>query len=154
MRKTGVKPPSGFLDLTLNDMQYDYFIASRFRNKDAVLDLTARLRGKGKSVYCFLEDYDDSQSPEEYMQKFETIPNWREDASVKDMFEKDMNALKDSETLVLLLPAGKSAHIEAGVAYGMGKNCVVIGEQKEAESLYLIFNEFYNTIDEFVASLD
>lgn len=135
-------------------MHYDYFIASRFRNKEAVLLLTSQLRQKNKSVYCFVEEYDDSQTPEEYMQKFESIPNWRDDASVKAMFEKDMNALKNSETLILLLPAGKSAHIEAGAAYGMEKKCIVIGEQKEAESLYRIFNESYESIDEFIGSLD
>lgn len=134
-------------------MQYDFFIASRFRNKEAVLNLTAKLRAKNKSVYCFVEEYDDSKSPEEYMQQFESIPNWQEDVSVKAMFEKDMSALRDSGSLVLLLPAGKSAHVEAGAAYGMGKKCIVIGEQKEAESLYLIFSEFYDSVEEFVGSL-
>lgn len=147
------KPPNGSLDLILNDMQYNYFIASRFRNKESVLDLTEKLRAKGRTVYCFVEDYDDNQSPEEYMQKFENIPDWREDQSVKDMFEKDMNALKYSDALILLLPAGKSAHVEAGAAYGMGKKCIVIGEQKEAESLYLIFNESYNSVEEFLENV-
>lgn len=134
-------------------MHFDFFIASRFRNKQAVLDLTEKLRQKGKTVYCFVEEYDDSQTPEEYMQKFENIPNWREDASVKTMFEKDMQALRNSDALILLLPAGKSAHVEAGAAYGFGKKCILIGEQKEAESLYLIFEEVYQSIDEFVESL-
>jgi|GEM_PF-3631094 len=33
------------------------------------------------------------------------------------------------------------------------KTCILIGEQKEAESLYLIFDEFYKTVDEFIESL-
>jgi len=53
----------------------------------------------------------------------------------------------------MLLPAGKSAHIEAGIAYGMGKKCILIGEQKEAESLYLIFDKYYSTIDAFIESI-
>ncbi len=36
---------------------------------------------------------------------------------------------------------------------GWAKKCIVIGEQKEAESLYLIFDMFYSTTDEFVESL-
>jgi len=134
-------------------MTYDYFISSRFRNKAAVLELTKKLRDKGKRVYCFVEDYDDEQTPEEYMQKFESIPNWREDKGVREMFEKDMQALKDSEALILLLPAGKSAHIETGAAYGFGKKCILIGEQKETESLYLLFDEFYHSIDLFIKDL-
>jgi hypothetical protein len=131
-------------------MQYDYFISSRFRNKAEVLSLTKKLRDHGKKVYCFVEDYDDEQTPEEYMQKFEKIPNWRENTGVRKMFEDDMQALRDSESLVLLLPAGKSAHMEAGAAYGMGKKCILIGEQKETESLYLLFSESYDSIDEFI----
>ena len=143
-------------------MHYQYFIASRWRNKESVLELTAKLREKGKSVYCFIEG-DGTQNeilatkhdttPEEYMQKFENLPDWQNNNDLREIFEGDMNALKAAENLILLLPAGKSAHIEAGTAYGMKKNCIVIGEQKEAESLYLIFNKFYNSIDDFIASL-
>ena len=53
----------------------------------------------------------------------------------------------------MLLPAGKSCHVEAGVAYGLGKKCILIGEQKEAESLYLIFNEVYATENDFLKTL-
>ncbi len=92
--------------------------------------------------------------PEETMEEYELTHNWWNSKMVKDIFKKDMKALKESEILLLLLPAGKSSHIEAGVAYGMGKKCIVIGDQREAESLYLIFNEHYSTIGEFISSLD
>lgn len=134
-------------------MKYDYFIASRFRNKHTVLELTRLLRGKKKTVYCFVEDHEEDSTPEVYMQTFENTPDWRNAPMIREMFEKDMNALRDSEALILLLPAGKSAHVEAGVAYGMEKKCIVIGEQKEAESLYLIFTEFYTSIEEFIKNL-
>lgn len=52
------------------------------------------------------------------------------------------------------MPAGKSAHIEAGIAYGLGKKLVLIGEQKKTESHYLIFDEFYKSIDDFLTSLN
>jgi len=135
-------------------MRYDYFIASRFRNKQAVLELTRLLREKGKTVYCFVEDYDEVSTPEEYMQTFENTPDWKNAPVVREMFEKDMTALRNSDTFILLLPAGKSAHVEAGAAYGMGKKCIVIGEQKEAESLYLIFNEFFTSSEEFIKTLN
>ena len=135
-------------------MKYDYFIASRWRNRDSVLNLFNKLSAKGKSVYCFLvtdPHHSIHEDPEETMKSFESTGNWRTDSMIKDIFERDMDGLKNSQTLLLLLPAGKSAHMEAGIAYGMGKRCIVIGEQKEAESLYLIFNEFYPSIDKFVS---
>ncbi len=143
-------------------MKYQYTIISRWRNKDVVMELTEKIRQKGKTVYSFIEgdgsnhalkDHEQKYQPEEFMQKFESILDWKNDPGVKEIFNIDMQALKDSETVILLLPAGKSSHIEAGVAYGLGKNLIVIGEQKETESLYLIFNEFYNTIDDFINSL-
>lgn len=146
-----------------NHMKYNFFIAARWRNKDKVMELAKKIESKGKTVYNFVEgdgteyelkDSEKKYSPEEFMNKFESIPNWRSDPKVQEIFDVDMNALKESEKLVLLLPAGKSAHIEAGVAYGMGKHCVVIGEQKETESLYFIFSEFYENIDDFIASLN
>jgi hypothetical protein len=143
-------------------MKYQYFIASRWRNKDAVLDLTRKLEARGRTVYNFIEadgrDYelknkDQSHDPEKFMKDFESISNWQESKAVKEIFDIDMNALKDSETIIVLLPAGKSAHIEAGVSFGMGKKTILIGEQKETESLYLIFDEMYPTVEEFLNSI-
>lgn len=137
-------------------MKYQYFVASRWRNRDTVLNLVQKLRSKGKSVYCFMETdnyHSVDEDPEQVMKEFESTENWKHSEMVKSIFKKDMDALKDSEALILLLPAGKSAHIEAGTAYGMNKRCILIGEQKEAESLYLIFDEDYATIDEFIKNL-
>jgi len=147
----------------LTTMEYQYFIASRWRNKEIVEELTEKIRNKGKTVYCFLEEETNNSeikitkedlSPDDFMNKFESIPDWKNNPEVRKIFEIDMSALKNSEKLILLLPAGKSAHIEAGVAYGMGKTCIVIGEQTEAQSLYLIFNKFYNSIDDFISTLN
>lgn len=136
--------------------KYEYFISSRLRNRDTIRDLLKKLRAKGKTVYYFMETdtyHAENADPEKTMKEFESTPDWRNDKMVIDIFEKDMLALRESEKLILLLPAGKSSHIEAGTAYGLGKKCIVIGEQKEAESLYLIFNEHYPTIDSFIESL-
>ena len=138
-------------------MRYDYFIACRWRNRDNVLDLADKLRAKGKIVYtCFDSEQslaDKKKDPEEAMQEFEATENWESDENVRKIFDTDMNALRNSQNLILLLPAGKSAHIEAGAAYGMGKRCILIGEQKEAESNYLIFNELYPTADKFINNI-
>lgn len=142
-------------------MHYDYFVASRWRNKEAVLELARKMREKGKAVYTFIEgdgekyelkDVHEKYTPEEFMKHFESR-DWQNDHAIREVFEVDMDALKKSESVILLLPAGKSAHIEIGVAYGLGKKCILIGEQKEAESLYCIFDEVYSTIDAFVVSL-
>ena len=138
-------------------MRFDYFIACRWRNRDNVLDLADKLRAKGKSVYtCFDGEQslaDKEKNPEEAMQEFEATENWESDENIRKIFDTDMNALRNSQNLILLLPAGKSAHIEAGAAYGMGKHCILIGEQKEAESNYLIFDESHQSAEDFIKSI-
>ena len=59
-----------------------------------------------------------------------------------------MEAEKNSENFLLVLPAGKSGHIEAGVAYGMGKKCYAIGEFDATDSLYNIFEEIFSSKEE------
>ena len=45
--------------------------------------------------------------------------------------------------MLLVLPAGKSAHIEAGIGYGLGKKCYAIGEYEATDSLYNIFEYIF-----------
>ncbi|HSD98477.1 MAG TPA: hypothetical protein VLB73_02130 [Patescibacteria group bacterium] len=141
-------------------MQYDYFVASRYRNKEEVLRLVHALEGKGKKVYSFIETEASTKhvgsvsgDVEEQMKYYEARENWQKDPAIREIFESDMEALRNSDALILLLPAGKSAHVEAGAAYGMDKKCFLIGEQKETESLYLIFDKTYPTIESFLASI-
>jgi hypothetical protein len=139
-----------------DDQKYDFFVSGRWRNRENVLDLTHKIREKGYKVYCFLEaDHSAARlhnDPEKDMKEFEKR-DWRNDLYVKEVFHNDMEGQRKSNVFVMLLPAGKSCHIEAGAAYGMGKKCVLIGEQKEAESLYLIFNEMHETVDDFLETI-
>lgn len=136
--------------------KYDFFISGRWRNRDAVLDFTRKIREKGYRVYCFLEAAHSAAfvqaDPEQSMNQFEKR-DWRSDPYVQEIFKNDLDGEKASETFVMLLPVGKSCHIEAGIAYGLGKKCILVGQQKEAESLYLIFSESYETVDEFLATI-
>ena len=54
---------------------------------------------------------------------------------VLNIFNQDLENEKASKNLLLVLPAGKSGHIEAGIAYGMGKKCYAIGKFDTTDSL-------------------
>ncbi len=134
-----------------------YFIASRWRNR-AILDpLVAKIRAAGHEVFYFVEKTTTNHAreldPEEYMKQYEAIQNWREDPHCREIFEQDLAGLKQCDTLLLILPAGKSAHMEAGIAHGLGKPCILVGPVEETESLYLAFDKWYPSIDEFIQSL-
>lgn len=53
-------------------------------------------------------------------------------------FEADMRALEECDACVLVLPCGRSAHLEAGIAIGQGKPvCILLNESFEPELMYL-----------------
>jgi hypothetical protein len=135
--------------------KYDYFIAGRWRNYEEVQKVLTAVREHGDSAYCFIENlYEGSKiefkrdkSIEDIMQEVESLP--KEDAFLKHIFETDMQAQRNSEKFILVLPAGISGHVEAGAAYGMGKKCYAIGVPEKTEPLYGVFDEIFPDIASF-----
>ena len=75
------------------------------------------------------------------------------DEGVLNIFNEDLEGEKNSNNFLLVLPAGKSGHIEAGIAYGLGKKCYAIGEYDATDSLYNIFEKIFdneNDLEEFL----
>lgn len=66
-------------------------------------------------------------------------------------FERDMRHLEEAEAVILLLPCGKSAHLEAGWAVGSGKPTVVYApEDLQPELMYGMFGQLITDIDELM----
>lgn len=127
---------------------YKFFIAGRARNKDYILKICDIFDKEKISYYCFLKNEDScnsygnkNQNIEEKQQEFEKLG--LKSKIVLNIFNEDMNAEKNSENFLLILPAGKSGHIEAGVAYGLGKKCYALGEYDTTDSLYNIFEKIF-----------
>jgi len=74
---------------------------------------------------------------------------------VKEAFHADMNALKSAEATVLVLPCGRSAHLELGYAVGAGQKTIVLLDEpiSEPELMYLMCTSICLNIDEVVAVL-
>lgn len=64
-----------------------------------------------------------------------------------------MDGLKNADTIVMLLPAGLAAHMEAGASFGFGKKMILIGEVEKPETLYLMFDERYPDIESFLETI-
>lgn len=138
-------------------MATDYTILSKFRNKENVEKLVMALNEKGKSCYNFCElpadkDHPDA-SPEEQMMVFEKTENFFDDAYFRKVFEMDLEGLKNAQKVIVLLPAGNSVHVEVGIAYGLGKPLILIGKPEKPETLYLIFEERYDMVDDFLKTV-
>jgi len=120
--------------------KYDFYVAGRWRNKDMVEHVVKSVRGVGYSVFSFLEnDYSDVLQQlglgSDAMKSENTEKLPLSHPLIRAIFEKDMQGIKDSGSLLLVLLAGIAGHIELGVAYGMGKKCYAIGQPEKTETL-------------------
>ena len=105
--------------------KYEFFIAGRARNKENILKICDLFDKYNIKYYCFLKS-----------------------EVVLKLFNSDLEGEKKSKNLLLVLPAGKAAHIESGIAYGLGKKCYAIGEYDATDTLYNIFEEIFSNEDE------
>ena len=127
--------------------KYKFFIAGRTRNRENILKLCEIFDELNISYYCFLKNEESHKEAgldmydNNLADKFEALG--LEDPSVRIIFEHDLDGLKNSENLLLVLPAGKSAHIESGIAYGLSEKCYAIVEYDVTDSLYLIFDKIF-----------
>lgn len=140
--------------------RYDFFIAGRWRNYAEVKKVLDLVRANGNSAYCFIEnlyegskiEFRQDESIESIMQKLESLP--KDDEFIKHIFENDMQAQRNSDNFLLVLPAGISGHVEAGASYGMGKKCFAIGVPEKTETLYGIFDEIFPDIQSLESWLE
>ena len=138
--------------------KYDFFIAGKTRNKDNILKICDIFDAHNISYYFFLKNDDtmkrygdDNKSDEENMEVFESL-DLKSDVVLK-IFNEDLENERASKNFLLVLPAGKSGHIEAGIAYGMGKKCFAIGEFDATDSLYNIFESIFKDNNQLEAFL-
>ena len=139
-------------------MEKEFFIAGKTRNKENILKICDIFDKYDVSYYCFLKNDntmnsygEEGQNEEEKMATFENLDLKSE--IVLNIFKQDLDNEKACKNLLLVLPAGKSGHIEAGIAYGMGKKCYAIGEFDATDSLYNIFETIFkdnNELEEFL----
>jgi nucleoside 2-deoxyribosyltransferase len=71
-------------------------------------------------------------------------------------FQSDMDALQSCDACVLVLPCGRSAHLELGYAVGAGKPTFVLAEEivDEPELMYLMCSNVVTSLGTLLDLLD
>lgn len=120
------------LDQPSSGAPRNIYLASSWRNP-IFFDVLGDLRGDGHRVYNFR-----APLPSNYGFSWDQIdPKWRSWTAAQYLealrtpraqegFELDKAGLDWCDTCVLLLPSGRSAHIEAGYAAGAGKQLITL----------------------------
>lgn len=132
----------------------DFVIVGRTRNIPKILEVCDALNSIGKTYYCFAKNeashqkagFDLHSHPDALATSYENTKLTSD--AIRTIFEDDLDGLKSADNLIMVLPAGKSSHIEAGIAYGLGKKCYAIGPYEKSDSLYLIFEKIFADLDE------
>ncbi|TKC18946.1 nucleoside 2-deoxyribosyltransferase [Robertmurraya kyonggiensis] len=95
-----------------------FYIASGLQNKDMVRFVSQRLKEMG-----FIHTYDWTQN--EQAATFEEL---------REIGQKEKNAVLESDFLIVLLPGGKGTHIEFGIALGHGKKIYLYASDNEVDN--------------------
>lgn len=108
------------------------YIASSWKNEVEVIQLAIILRDEGYEVYAFCEREIGHFvfSPHDFQGDITKIT--AKEAMKQEVFttiyRSNKAGLDWSDTVVILLPAGKSTHLEGGYAVGRGKQLFVLGD--------------------------
>jgi hypothetical protein len=76
------------------------------------------------------------------------------DVRVTKGFERDMDALRGCDALVMVQPCGRSAALELGWAAGAGKATVVLLADGEAELMLKVADHFCLDVSEVLSTLE
>ncbi len=68
-------------------------------------------------------------------------------------FAEDMSAIEAADAIVLVMPCGRSAHLEFGYAVGKGKLGIILLSDGEPELMYRMADNVCTTLGEVVAAL-
>lgn len=140
------------------------YVASSWKNEERQQAMVRLLRAAGCEVYDFRKDPDGREGFTSWELLGEGSPNAWDTRRFRDIltsslraygyFTRDMDALRAADACVLVLPCGKSAHLELGWAAGAGKRSVVLLEPgTEPELMYLMADAVCVTATEVLAAL-
>lgn len=136
------------------------YIATSWKNAFACRTLAELLRKHGHEVYDFTDPKCNKHvfSMAEYLKKIKingivdlkpediTQSMLNSMSAARNAYESDIAGVQWSDCVVMFLPCGNSAHMEAGYAKGAGKKLYITGTQKpgDYDVMRLMADGFYN----------
>ena len=146
------KPREYYMNTPVSSVHRVY-VASSWRNERQP-EVVEYIRREGHEVYDFRHPEPDDGG----FHWSEIDPAWKSwhpegfrdalyDPLVSDHFEKDFRAMKWATAFVLVMPCGRSAHLETGWAVGAGKPVVILLSDGEPELMYKMVSSVVTSLD-------
>lgn len=116
------------------------YLASSWKNQSTVLKMAEILEKEGFEVDAFCRSTDNRYSfhwselvdSEDDLAKYDAI-EMLADPRTQRAFNEDKKWLDWSECVLMILPCGRSSHLEAGYAKGQGKLLYIYGQMPKGE---------------------
>lgn len=107
------------------------YLATSWKNEVIIKELAALLREYGHEVDCFAD-----ASKGRYVFHFSEIGpahtldaiQFLNDPRSRKAFLEDKKHIDWADLVIMVLPCGRSSHLEAGYAKGQGKSLYILGE--------------------------
>ena len=138
------------------------YVASSWRNK-AQPNIVQHLRYNNHQVYDFRNPFNGIPGFS-WSEVDANWKNWTANEYIDQLvtnpicargFMSDFRAMQWANTCVLVLPSGRSAHLEAGWFCGQGKRCIILTQDgEEPELMALLATEICSSIDEVINLLN
>jgi len=137
------------------------YIASSYKSLEPVRILGVALREIGYDVYVFCDEKEDAYKHSMTIRASSLYRSWTPKTAmmnkyVQMIYESDIRELDSSDILILVLPSGKSAHLEAGYAKGKGKKVFLYGDMElgSYDAMYGMIDKIYDPDDTAVMLMD
>ena len=126
-------------------------IVKRLKQKHEVYDFRSAISSSGKELAFNWDDIDrdwETWTSEQFLQSFRH-------PLASNAFQSDYNGMLHSDVCLLILPSGKSSHLEAGFMKGMGKKLIILlCEDGRPELTYRIADMVTTQMDDVLRFLE
>ena len=114
------------------------YVAGSMKNRDAIREVGEQLREHGFSCYVFCDAIEAAYAYSMQLRNQHDMSMLTPDLAltlpvVQAIFECNMRELEASDVVLVVLPCGRSAHLEAGWAVGRGKVAMIYGPMVRGE---------------------
>lgn len=140
------------------------YVASSWRNEGYPAVVKA-LRAAGHEVYDFRNPDESVPEGDQGFHWSDIDPQWLswspsqfidalDHPLAMDGYQKDYAALESADAVVLVMPCGRSAHLELGFGAGQGKLTVILLTESEPELMYKMADRLVTSVDEVLTVLE
>lgn len=139
------------------------YIASSWRNERQP-EVVKAVRDAGFVVYDFRNPKEHALERDEGFHWSDIDPEWQTwtpeefiggltHPLARDGFISDFEALQQADIIVLVMPCGRSSHLELGYAAGQGKPTIILLSDGEPELMYKMTTTLVVSMDELISAL-